>query len=79
VQARNHWHVRDLLQQPVLRRTTSGAGGGTANPTGAACQTGEVEIGEVGEASETGAITAVTATCAIAAALSALHRVPVRQ
>src|SRR5882757_1594201 len=75
MQARDpRWFVRDLLQQPVLRRATSGAGYGATARTGAACQTSEVgEIGEVGEVSE---IAAITATCAIAAALSALHRAP---
>jgi hypothetical protein len=71
VQARHHrWFVRDLLQQPVLRRATPGGGYGAATRTGAACQTSEV--GEVSKVGEIAAITAVTATCAIAAALSAL-------
>jgi hypothetical protein len=70
VQARRlGWFVRNLLQQPVLRRSTPGAGYGAANRTGAACQTSEA--GEVSKVSEIAAITAVTATCAIAAALSA--------
>ena len=74
VQARDHRHGRELLQQPVLRSATSGGGYGAANRTGTACQTSEVaEIGEVSEVSEIAAITAVTATCAIAAALSALQ------